>query len=353
MSFDCLLDNRTPFDLQLHVQTDAEGQEVTVLMLSASFTADAVGRLALAEAQLPVAFADVPHGDPARGAVLHDADIAPVKPVPEVILAGALAHAPGGRPAERLSVGLQAGAVRKVLSVVGDRFRLGPGLGPPEAFLTMPVTWERARGGTAPDGDADPRNPVGIGHAGARSADPQAASDAPNVLGGREDEPAGLGVVSRGWRPRLDRAGTFDEAWLAAQWPLAPRDMDPLHHQAAPDDQRHASIGPGADVVLVNLTPEGRWAFRVPRLLAPLRLLRDDRAEEAALVPDTLVIEPERRRLTLKARLALVADRRAPRLREAILGHVTPLFLQSRLSRKAYLGPHGGTHRGQPVWAEA
>lgn len=363
MSFDTHVENRTPFDLRLHVQMDAEGQEVTVAMLSASFTADAEGRIAVAEAQVPVAYTDLPRGDPARSSLLCDADIAPVKPVPEVIV-NAFAHAPGARPAAQVEVGLEIGGVRKLLTVTGDRLRHLGGYSAPRPFATMPLVWERAFGGATPDlRDLDPRNPVGIGHAGARSADPEVLSEAPNVTRAGEavarpedrPAPAGFGTVSRAWRPRLGFAGTHDEAWLATQWPLPPRDLDPRHHQAAPADQQSPTIRPGAAVMLLNMTPEGRWAFRLPRLAAPVRLLRDDRAEDAAFEPDTVIIEPELRRVTLKARMAWTTDRRAPRLREILFGHVSPVLVTARRKRKAYLDPRGGdgTRRAEPLWQEA
>jgi hypothetical protein len=45
MSYDTVIDNRTPFDVQTHVQVTTEGQERLVVMLSASFTADAEGKV--------------------------------------------------------------------------------------------------------------------------------------------------------------------------------------------------------------------------------------------------------------------------------------------------------------------
>lgn len=363
MPHDTHVENRTPFDLQVHIQLDGEGQEVTVLMLSASFAAHPDGRLSVAEEQLPVTFADLPRGDPARSSPRLDADIAPEKPVPEVWL-DAQAHAPGGRPARRVEVGLQVGPLRKMLTVTGDRLRHLGGFTDPRPFATMPLVWERAFGGSSPDFAAmDPRNPVGIGHEGCRSADPAVLSDTPNILApgdsfdrpGDRPRPAGFAPVSRAWSPRRELAGTFDDAWLATRWPLAPADFDPLHHQAAPPDQRSPAIRPGAGVTLLNMTPEGRWEFRLPRLSAPLRLLRDDHAEEAEWTPDTVVIEPERRRVTLKARMALVTDRRAPKLREVLYGHVSPVLLTARRKRKDYLDPLGGdgTRRALPLWEEA
>ncbi len=363
MSFDTLLDNRTPFDLQPHVQMDADGQEVYVVLLSASFIADAEGRVGVADEQLPVTYGDVPWGDPARSSVRHDADIAPVKPVPEVIL-NASAHAPGGRPVPRITAGLQIGSVRKLLEVTGDRTALLGGYSDPVPFAAMPIVWERAFGGSVNEGaDLDPRNPAGIGHAGARSADPEVLTEAPNITRpgeapvrpGDRAEPAGFSVVARWWRPRLNHAGTYDAAWLATQWPLPPADFDPRHHQAAPEDQQSDTLRPGATAVLVNLTPEGRWEFRLPRISAPVRLLRDSGVEEAEFRPDTILIEPDLKRITYKARMSFVSRRNVPRLREIIFGHVSPVFLNARRKRKTYIDPLGGdgTRKGLPVWEPA
>jgi hypothetical protein len=360
MSFDTVIDNRTPFDVQSHVQVTAEGQERLVVMLSASFTADAEGKVGLAEAPRPVTFADELWGDPALSSVRYEADIAPRKPLPEVIV-NATAHAPGGRPAEAVTVGLQIGEVRKILQVTGDRVHHLGGFSDPAPFLQMPLTWERAFGGTSETGDSERRNPVGIGFGGARSADPAARSDAPNitrpdqVATSRDDrpEPVGFGSLGRGWQPRIAFAGTYDKTWLETQWPLPPLDFDARHDQSAPADQQSASIRPGATATLINMTPEGRWEFRLPSLSAPVRLLRDRTAEEVSFTPDTVLIEPDLRRITLKARMSFITRRNAPKLREVIVGHVSPVFLNARRKEKEYVNPLGGdgTLQGVPVWA--
>jgi hypothetical protein len=359
MAFDVWLENRTPFDAATHVQADADGQEVLVVMLSASFERQRDGRLVPAAEQLPVAFADVPWGDPALSSTRYEADIAPVKPGVEVIVNGS-AHAPGSRAATEVQVGLKIGGIRKVLTVTGDRARAAGGYSAPQPFERMPIVWERAFGGTPADGQAEMRNPVGIGHRGAVSADPEVRSEAPNVTypgepaNGPSDRPmpAGFGAVGRGWKPRIGFAGTHDQAWIDSQWPLPPRDFDPRHNFCAPADQQIEELAPGATVSLVNLTPDGRWDFRLPRIAAPLRLVFDDRVEETAFTPDTVLIEPDLRRVTLKARRAFVTRRNVPKLREIVFGHVSPVWLNARRKRKAYVNPLGGdgTLRELPVW---
>lgn len=353
MAFAVWLENRTPFAAATHVQVDAEGQEVLVVMLSASFEARPGGALSPAAEQLPVALADVPFGDPARSSNRFEADIARAKPGAEVIV-NATAHAPNGQAVHELQVGLQVGSLRKVLRVTGDRARAAGGFSEPQPFIRMPIVYERAYGGTAPDGRADPRNPVGVGHMGAASADPAVLTEAANVhYPGEPDAPAGFGALGRGWQPRLRLAGTYDAAWLAGQWPLPPADFDPRYNLCAPPDQHLPGLAPGETVTLVNLTPTGRWRFRLPRIAAPVRLIYDDRVEDAAFAPDTLLIEPDLWRLTLKARMAFVIRRNRPGLREIAFGHVSPVWLNARRKRKAYLSPLGGdgTLTDRPTWA--
>ncbi|MBC7675255.1 MAG: DUF2169 domain-containing protein, partial [Rhodoferax sp.] len=110
---------------------------------------------------------------------------------------------------------------------------------------------------------------------------------------------------------------------------------------------------PGVTATLINMTPEGRWEFRLPMVTAPVRLLRDRGIEEKMFEPDTVLIEPDLRRITLKARMSFVTRRKTPKLREAIIGHVSPVFLNARRKDKAYINPLGGegTLQGAPAWA--
>ena len=148
-----------------------------------------------------------------------------------------------GRPVEEVFVELEAPGIRKRLRVFGDRYRTAIGSSSPRPFLTMPLVYERAYGGTD-NHDADPKkhtvwraNPVGIGFRSARPASPDILTEIPNLesaSGSNADQPAGFGIVSRAWSPRLEWAGTFDQTWLDEQWPLLPRHFDPRHYQSAP-----------------------------------------------------------------------------------------------------------------------
>ncbi|TIN30534.1 MAG: DUF2169 domain-containing protein [Mesorhizobium sp.] len=360
MAFDLWLENRTPFSVASHVQLDIDGQEVLVVMLSASFESpEQNDLLRLADEQLPVAFGDVPFGDPARSSNRYEADIAPVKPAAEVIVNGT-AYAPKGGPVREMQVGLSIGNIRKVLNVVGDRIYDSGSYSKPHPFRTMPVVYERAYGGTTLDGKVERRNPVGVGFHHAASADLTVRTQAPNITYPGEPylspsdrpAPAGFGVLGRGWQPRIAYAGTYDEAWIDRQWPLPAKDFDARHHLSTPADQHLPQLAGSEEVSLIGLTPTGHWSFRLPRITAPVRLIYDDRIEESAFAPDTVIIEPDLWRVTLKARLPFVTRRNVPALREVVFGHVSPVLLSARRKRKAYFNPLGGdgTLRDQPVW---
>ncbi|MFD2055364.1 DUF2169 domain-containing protein [Mesorhizobium calcicola] len=360
MAFDIWIENLSPFEAGTHLQPDMDGQEVFVALFSASFDAEEdENALRPADSQLPILLADVPYGDPVLSSNLHEADIALAKPAAEVILNGT-AYAPNGKPTREMQVGLRVGSIRKVLNVVGDRIYDAGGYSAPNPFQTMPVIYERAYGGTTADGKVDQRNPVGVGFHHARSADPAVRTQAPNITYPGEPftspsdrpRPAGFGPVGRGWKPRIDYAGTYDQVWIDTQWPLPPRDFDPRYNLCSPADQQLSQLSGSEDVSVIGLTPDGRWDFRLPRVVAPIHLIFDDRVEERSFQADTIVIEPDLRRVTLKARLSFVTRRNAPALRGIIFGHVTPALLVARRKQKAYLAPRSGhaSLRDRPQW---
>ncbi|MBZ9936334.1 DUF2169 domain-containing protein [Mesorhizobium sp. BR1-1-16] len=359
MTFAVWIENRTPFAAATHVQLNADGQEVLVVMFSASFDAlDGAPELRVSEDQMPVALRDIPFGDPANSSNRYEADIAPVKPGAEFLMNGT-AYAQKGRPVAEMQVGVRVGSLQKVLNVVGDRIYDAGSYSAPQPFLTMPVVYERAYGGTQPDGRLDQRNPVGIGYHHARSADPCVRTQAPNIAYPDEPylrpsdrpKPAGFGPLGRGWLPRLPLAGTYDQAWIDTQWPLPPKDFDPRYNLSAPADQHLQQIEGGEPVTVIGMTPTGRWDFRLPRVVAPIQLIYDDRVEQQRFKADTVIIEPDLWRVTLKARLALVTRRGTPQLRQIAFGHVTSGFLLAARKRKAYIDPRGtGGVVDRPVW---
>jgi len=144
-------------------------------------------------------------------------------------------------------------------------------------------------------------------------------------------------VVSRGWSPRLDFAGTFDQQWLDKQWPFLPLDFDARHNQSAPADQQSRTLKGGERASLINLTPEGMWEFRLPRLDVPVNLFYDHRKSSAELRLDTILIEPDLRRVVMTSRIAIRTVRGTGILREIVIGHMSRAWLRARSTAKRYL----------------
>ena len=360
MSTTVALDNRTPFSARTFMVLDGEGQEVTLVVLKATFTNAGGGPMRIADEQVPVAIQDEARGDPAHSSLRAEVDVALHKPAVDVLVE-AHAHAPKGQPVEAVEVELGVADLRKRLVVHGDRVwsHGHPSRGRP--FRTMPLVYERAFGGRT-ERDQDLRNAVGIGFQGARSADPAVVSEIANIeypgapIRARHDDypVAGFGLLGRSWQPRIAWAGTYDGRWFDERWPLRPLDYDPRHDQAAPVDQRSATLVGGERGYTLNLSPAGLWRFEVPRLVVPIHVLRRDASFRARPRIDTLWLEPARERLVLTCRLAIPTQRRGPRLEAVVIGHLSEAILRAHATRRAYIDPRGrgGTLR-KPLYEVA
>jgi hypothetical protein len=348
MQFNVVLDTRTPFTVGQFVIPDRHGQEVLVVVLSATFEVKSATEIDIAAAQAPIRPVDEHRGDPAASSPVYEGDVTPTKPFVDVLVNG-FAFAPGGRPAESVPVEIAVGDVKKTLLVWGDRNWAVGHASAARPFVQMPIIYERALGGTTPTGEVDVRNPVGVGYKGATSADPDVRTEVPNIEYPGQPvttrlsraNPAGLGPIGRAWKPRSDFAGTYDKAWLDSRFPLLPLDFDERHYQAAPPDQQSKTIRGGEPVHIVNMSPTAVWQFRLPLLDVPMHLLYDDREERVAPRLDTVLFEPHDRRVTMTSRLALLHHRSSAVLREIVVGHVQRGLLKARRLGKVYLDHRG------------
>jgi hypothetical protein len=253
----------------------------------------------------------------------------------EVSLFGA-AYAPGGVPVESMRVALSLGSVRKEIAVFGDRQWRGDGPGAtisrPERFLRMPLTWQRAFGGTtdvlvdvdSPVEVAHPENPLGIG------LDP--ATTAASL-----DEfltcPAGYPRFERSRNlPNLEDPSAPITRWEDAPPPvcwgalpagsaLRGRSSSVLH-QAHPDWVLERAPTAGERVSMVGMSPAGSIMFGMPALSVHLDYVLGDRSGSRELTPHALVLLPEEHRFYVVYRQpfqidAPTGEQRAARLRIA------------------------------------
>lgn len=309
------LENPTPLPAALVPGYDEHGRTQVTVVVKGTFRLRE-GELALSDEQAPLREADEHFGDPGASSVRYEAELGPQKPGTDVVLLG---HAWSPSPTEALDVTLVAGRLRKVARVFGDRafFRSGAGfsISEPRPFSRMPLVYERAFGGA--DGESfDPRNPVGVGF----SANIESADDLrlPNLEDPRRliaspaDRPdvAGFGFIARHWMPRRAFAGTMDEAWRAERFPFLPLDFDKRHYQSAHPDLVSARYFQGGEQVRLEGASEGGpVSFKVPRLDLDIDVSILGKTTLHRLSLDTLVIEPDERRVTLIHRFTFACPR--------------------------------------------
>lgn len=311
-------------------------------MAKAAFALGTSEELRRIEPTPPLVEADVYGGEPGASSPLSASDFVPFKPLVDVLVCGALVL-----PAEveQADVTLEVGArIRKTVRVYGDRFFMpgivgGLAVSRPRRFRYMPITWERAFGGTDPDDPRifEPRNPVGRGVR--RHARQLEGTLAPNFEDPqRPSRAVGFGPIAPHWHPRRKLAGTYDEAWQDTRFPLLPIDFDERFFNVAPEDQQLHGYLPGEEVRLTYMTEIGRERFRLPSFDVRVRFAEyPGLTTDARIVPDTIIIEPAERRVSLVGRVRYYPRKDLVALKQVIVGEPTPGFLKALEKDKSYV----------------
>ena len=316
-----LLDNQTSFAAERGFLQDRHGALIWIVAIKGTFVLGPDGEFKAADDPLPVELAPKYRGEPGASSLLSEADFTLPKPTADILLEGS-AHAPSAKAAARVDVRLSVGEINKSLRVFGDRTWkegiFGPTMTAPEPFVTMPIVYERAYGGTeSKEKAADPlkraaerRNPVGIGFC--SKQEDAIGRNLPNVEDPTDlisswksrPRPAGFGAIARDWSPRFELAGTYGQAWRDQRCPLLPDDFQERFHQTAPVDQQAPKplLG-GERVELENLTPDGGMqSFRLPRFKFAIRteFQGGEAIDQGSGVSiQTLTLEPGKKRLIL------------------------------------------------------
>ena len=334
---------------------EPSGREHLVVAVKGTFNISTAGREPeLAEEQVPLVEADTFTGEPGRSAPVYEVDYPLRKPRCDVLLLGS-AYAPDGKPVERVQVGLKLGAMTKTFNVVGDRlWQVGNSIRPGShirPFERMPISYDRAFGGVD-DFHPDPgkhsaymRNPVGCGFHTLLDRSLVDGTPMPNTeeLKRPVEKPDGdyvpmsFGPVGRGWTPRLQYAGTYDQDWLDNVFPFLPADFHDDYFQAAPPEQQIAHPAGGEEVFLLNLTPEGRISFRLPILDVPIVFFRKrgERSETNGVI-DTIVLEPEKAIFTLTWRASIPLRKNIFEIVQVLAGNMPPGWWRARELGKNY-----------------
>jgi len=329
---------------------DVSGRELLVIVVKGTFQIpESSGEaLRLHDVQLPLTLSDEFFGEPGFSAPKFEIDFAPRKQRCDVLL-NASAYAPGGRPATRTTVSARISSWSKSFNVIGDRHwesgLTGIGRTPPVPFTVMPITYDRAFGGTDdkhPDPSrhsAFPANPIGRGFH--RQTARQYIDGAPlpnteevsNAVTGFDGgyRPMSFGPVGRHWQPRTAYAGTYDKHWLDEVFPFLPSDFDPRYFQAAPLDQQLPKAIGAQHVTLTNLTADGRCDFVLPQFDAPVHIFpRRGKREDLTADLDTILIEPDAGTVALTWRLTRPLKRDLFEISEVLVGKKSPTWWQAR-----------------------
>ncbi|RUZ99549.1 DUF2169 domain-containing protein, partial [Mesorhizobium sp. M7A.F.Ca.US.002.01.1.1] len=314
--------NQTGFAHEFTMGMDKEAREYIVVVVKGTydFPTEPGGPVRKSTEQVPLVMADTQTGVPGYSATLWETDFAFRKPRCDVIANG-FAYAPGGRPAERVPVGIKVGNWSKLFEVVGHREwrSIGPlfAATSPQPFLKLPISYDVAWGGVDKLDPEDPAsykyNPVGTGWSRTRNQRLIPGLRLPNTQAVGEDirtpfgdyKPMSFGPMGRGWPGRIEYGGTYDQNWIDNIFPFLPPDFDERYFQMAPPDQQTDHPRGGEDVQLINLTPAGRESFRLPPAALPVTFFKGQKkAFEGQLLPDTVLFDPENRRFSLLWRVS-------------------------------------------------
>jgi hypothetical protein len=334
--------NETPFVADRAVFLDKRGAEKLVLALKATFAISEQGLLTVAEEQDPLEPGDTFNGEPDSSSIAQESELGPVKRATDLFLQGSAR--PLQRGATWVQVGFQVGKLGIWATVFGNRVWT-PAMGlaaisPPEPFEAVPLLWENAFGGwdTSPEKEShhdwEPANPVGRGFRAKHSELPWEGTPLPNI-----EDPAnliqsvdqrvksiGFGPIGRHWKPRIDYAGTYDEAWLQRRAPLLPDDFDERFHNAAPPPLIFPGYMRGGEPISVTgCTPSGQLGFHLPRLSAGGQVQLRSREEVVPMEFNSVTVNTDRMTLNLLWKGEVLVHGEAPpvtRLEYGVAGGV-------------------------------
>jgi hypothetical protein len=335
------------------MQTD--GREFIVVAVKGTFLIPMHGEDAqLSDEQVPLVEADVSTGEPGYSATLYESDYALRKPRCDVLLNGS-AYAPNGKPATKVPVSLKVGSLSKTFHVVGNRFwkkgSLSISASRPEPFMVMPISYDRAYGGTDNTHEkpvshkAYMLNPIGVGfHSNLKKefihGKPLPNTEEPNKP---VKEPSGtyrpmaFGVIGRGWEPRHKFAGTYDRNWIDNIFPFLPPDFDDAYFQSAPSDQQIGHLQGGEPIELGNLTPQGQTRFSIPKVTVPVVFfLKKGEPQKTRAVSDTLVLEPDSNRFMITWRASIPLKKNMFEVEQVLAGEMPKGWWRARETGKTY-----------------
>jgi hypothetical protein len=321
--------NQTPFAASLLLLPNQQGIDTIYVVIKATFTLRPV--VAVAEQQVPVWLADEYVGSPGQSSLRYASELHIGKPGTDIALLGH-ARPPRGR-AEQMTVSLSVAGRSHDLLVFGNRhFTARGGISPPEPFSEMPLTFERAYGGSVGQSAAtflaEEQNPVGQGFLGNRSPAELHGQPLPNLedprarigrIGDRQT-PTCFALVAPSWLPRRAFAGTYDERWRRQRLPYLPDDFDRRYfHAATAALCLPAPLLGGEPCSARGVSSDGPLEFTIPRCQWRIEIEVAFAVETVTARLETLLIEPDDNRLSLSYRAELACDRRQLKVERVVV----------------------------------
>lgn len=319
------IENLTRFAATDLPSLDRDGRGLLLVCVSGRFCLPSPGgsdsnSLKPSDQQHPPVMEDVYWGEPGKSSLKYEGQSCYYRPGTDIYLIGnAWAHA--GRPTIAAPVNVSVGSCQLKIAAIGDRFwnrgaLQGMHISKPKPFVSMPLTYERAFGGSAAADAWEPRNPVGRGLY--RSSKEALDQPLPNIedpsqlIKSIKDRPTpiGTGPIARNWQPRLGYAGSYDEKWKKEHAPFWPKDFDERFFcAAAPGLTAPKHLRGGEPVVLEGVAADGAFRFALPkiRLLAKARF--HQREERRLMTLDAVTFEPDEKVVSLTWRTAIPAHR--------------------------------------------
>jgi len=300
---------------------DDDGHEVVTVIVKATYVIGADGRTSPHDEPCDIRANDLPY-DPEnlRSSLRYPSDLCTRKVGTDVVVVG---DAVSPRPTKSIDVAIRVRAVTRTIRVHGPRCfqrnAFGVGIGQAIAFERKPLVYEAAYGGCTDDFDIiEERNWSGVGVA-KRATDlvdraaPQIEHpELPHKSASDSHAPIGTGAIPSHWLPRKAHAGTYDARWQTMRMPFPPEDFDPRFHNVAHPDLLFEEPLRSGDVVAVSgMTMDGSLVFELPGFPVTVfaRHAISGRSEQALGI-DTVLLEPERRRLELVGRATFRVGRR-------------------------------------------
>ena len=324
------LQNTTRFAASMALFPNETATDTLYVIVKASFN---VGKdVTLADEQTPPMAADVYWTEAGKSSIKYASDMHIGKPSTDIIMLGH-ACAPDQKEATQLDASLSVGQVTKTVRVFGDRLWQDGRMTSPTAFNTMPLVYEKAYGGFhITHGQltgAETRNPVGRGFAGSRTIQEMNGVPLPNLEDPKQlikehtdqPTPAGFGFCAPNWHPRVAYAGTYDDAWQKTRAPYLPVDFDKRFFNMAHPDLVYPGYLEGGELVsITHMQPDGVLKFDIPRVNLITRIRVAQRVEQPDFYLETLILEPNQRKLSMVWRAAMACDKQALKISEVMIG---------------------------------